>query len=695
MASVIADRYNYEMLYDQVLAEGEQALEGLRSRAENNPHIHPRDNTPRWVGFQNGVFTLTNARVVEELSAQLVSNTRDNKEVGREEQALQGDLNFSLELETHLWQDNSDGEEKTYTFEVLSGAVDGINNLNEEASQGGMLTLSNYQGDTGAGTNQVQLNSDEAATIGVGESESLAACITNEEDFSALYLNDEPVEDPTQGNWPTPNFSTFIGKSGGLLVLGDDSVSIKIYQMNKNLVCAYIEYNKEKFWLSCLYGHPETQHRCEIRQQLKEFGRIIPEDEGWVVLGDFNQILNTNEKLSFTRNLTRGARELKECLDVCYLSEIPAKGQFFTWTNNREEDQVVWERLDRAFANPTWFRQNDKARLLNLPVEHSDHGPIILQTEELRPFKRRPYRFEAMWLTHPQCREVVKAAWDNNFQGSSSYRLVQKLKAAKGNLKKWNKEVFENLFEKRKRLEQEIASKQASLDTIQSCAEERRLRIQLEEVAEQEQIFWMQKSRFNWIIQGDRNTKFYHTVTAKRRVRNRISRVKGKDGNWKGDQKEIEATFYKAYEEIFTKEDEASESDIREVLQNLNITTLNDNHKEILNKPFEAEEVKLAAFQIGPLKSPGVDGKPGIFYQHFWEVVGELTTEASLAWMLFMAVSKLQGREWFGAAMLARDHGGNTVLICRSITASSAMAARLLIIRLSFERLKRQGVERL
>ncbi|OMO99625.1 hypothetical protein COLO4_13195 [Corchorus olitorius] len=60
-----------------------------------------------------------------------------------------------------------------------------------------------------------------------------------------------------------------------------------------------------------------------------------------------------------------------------------------------------------------------------------------------------------------------------------------------------------------------------------------------------------------------------------------------------------------------------------------------------------------------------------------------------------MAVSKLQGREWFGAAMLARDHGGNTVLICRSIMASSVMAARLLIIRLSFERLKRQGVERL
>ncbi|OMO50337.1 hypothetical protein COLO4_38120 [Corchorus olitorius] len=144
--------------------------------------------------------------------------------------------------------------------------------------------------------------------------------------------------------------------------------------------------------------------------------------------------------MSFSNSFVKGANELKECLNACCLSEIPAKGQFFTWTNNRDEDQVVWERRDRAFANPTWFRQNDKARLLNLPVEHLDHGPIILQTEEVRPFKRRPYMFEAMWLTHPQCKEIVKKAWENHFQGSSSYRLVQKLKAAKGNLIKWNKE---------------------------------------------------------------------------------------------------------------------------------------------------------------------------------------------------------------------------------------------------------------
>lgn len=35
------------------------------------------------------------------------------------------------------------------------------------------------------------------------------------------------------------------------------------------------------------------------------------------------------------------------------------------------------------------------------------------------------------------------------------------------------------------------------------------------------------------------------------------------------------------------------------------------------------EEVRKAVFQMGPLKAPGSDGFPGLFYQKYWEVVGD------------------------------------------------------------------------
>ena len=66
-------------------------------------------------------------------------------------------------------------------------------------------------------------------------------------------------------------------------------------------------------------------------------------------------------------------------------------------------------------------------------------------------------------------------------------------------------------------------------------------------------------------------------------------------------------------------------------IQNLNIPFLNFKHKEMLNKPFTPEEVKIAAFQIRPFKAPGIDGKPGMFYQKYWNIIGNLTTASTLS----------------------------------------------------------------
>ncbi|XVF53652.1 hypothetical protein PTKIN_Ptkin05aG0115900 [Pterospermum kingtungense] len=117
--------------------------------------------------------------------------------------------------------------------------------------------------------------------------------------------------------------------------------------------------------------------------------------------GDFNQVLNMKDKLFFKNNSLKGANLFKDCLDTCNLSEMPSKGIHWTWTNNREGNDIVWERLDRCFANPAWFNKHEPTSLLNLPVWESDHGAMIIYTQKDLPFHRRSYRFEAMWDTHP------------------------------------------------------------------------------------------------------------------------------------------------------------------------------------------------------------------------------------------------------------------------------------------------------
>ena len=144
----------------------------------------------------------------------------------------------------------------------------------------------------------------------------------------------------------------------------------------------------------------------------------------------------------------------------------------------------------------------------------------------------------------------------------------------------------------------------------------------MECLVKKEQIMWMQKSRINWIIQEDQNTKFYHTITTRRRLRNKITCVVDEQGIWVNSYKKISATFCNHFKNVFSSLGSMEETHIKNQIKALNIPTLGPNQQEWLNQPFTPEEIRTVAFQIGPLKVPGIDGKLGLFYQKFRHIVG-------------------------------------------------------------------------
>ena len=83
-------------------------------------------------------------------------------------------------------------------------------------------------------------------------------------------------------------------------------------------------------------------------------------------------------------------------------------------------------------------------------MAHSDHGPMILATHNDKLFQKRPYKFEAMWITHHGCEETIKKIWENTVSRFPSFILAQKIKITRNELKKWNNEVFGNLIQEGK-----------------------------------------------------------------------------------------------------------------------------------------------------------------------------------------------------------------------------------------------------
>lgn len=47
---------------------------------------------------------------------------------------------------------------------------------------------------------------------------------------------------------------------------------------------------------------------------------------------------------------------------------------------------------------------------------------------------------------------------------------------------------------------------------------------------------WHQRSRTKWLVDGDKNTKFYHMQIVSRRKRNKIQMLKIENGDWISDQ---------------------------------------------------------------------------------------------------------------------------------------------------------------
>ncbi|KAH9297832.1 hypothetical protein KI387_029514, partial [Taxus chinensis] len=69
----------------------------------------------------------------------------------------------------------------------------------------------------------------------------------------------------------------------------------------------------------------------------------------------------------------------------------------------------------------------------------SDHNPIALNFLNWTKPTRSSFKFEKMWMEHDNIYDKIKEWWGWNGEGTAQFRLVQKLKNVKKQVKIWNK----------------------------------------------------------------------------------------------------------------------------------------------------------------------------------------------------------------------------------------------------------------
>lgn len=118
--------------------------------------------------------------------------------------------------------------------------------------------------------------------------------------------------------------------------------------------------------------------------------------------------------------------------------------------------------------------------------------------------------------------------------------------------------MFGNIFHRKKllmhRLEN-IARQMAIIVTLNLEKAHDKVWKEYEEVLRQEEILWFQKSRENWIMYGDRNTKYFYVITKIRRRRNMVETLCDYNDNWIFDPIQLERLVTSYFVKHFTHAD--------------------------------------------------------------------------------------------------------------------------------------------
>lgn len=69
-------------------------------------------------------------------------------------------------------------------------------------------------------------------------------------------------------------------------------------------------------------------------------------------------------------------------------------------------------------------------------------------------------------------------------------------------------------------------------------------------ICQQEEIFWRQKSRVQWIKEGKRNTRFFHKSTMEHRAHNKTTKIIDPQGTKQNNQKEMEVVLVQHFQNI-------------------------------------------------------------------------------------------------------------------------------------------------
>lgn len=293
------------------------------------------------------------------------------------------------------------------------------------------------------------------------------------------------------------------GRSGGLWLLWDSDIDLKVIRADSNIILASLVNNptKEAFCLICMYGDPSHFRTKDLWKQISTF---VDENNGkpMLCMGDLNEIMYPQDKSN--ANYVNQSRINLFCSLVknCGLFDLGYNGPAYTWCNKRYSSKPLYERLDRFLANAEWSSLFPNANIYNLPILQGDHAPIMAVLHS--KFKKPTYhfKFENWWLLEDDFQGTAKQAWE----ATHNYQFTARTRYLTGALKSWRKKK-KPLQNQLNDIEEKIKEIQEKPFQEQDHNAEEKLTVAYEQTMTRLTEYYKQRAKKHWAIHGDKNTR--------------------------------------------------------------------------------------------------------------------------------------------------------------------------------------------
>ncbi|XP_071686979.1 uncharacterized protein [Rutidosis leptorrhynchoides] len=273
-----------------------------------------------------------------------------------------------------------------------------------------------------------------------------------------------------------------VGKSGGQLIIWDEAC----FDVTNSFVydfCIGIrgkwKHSDKEFNVLNVYGPHDDINKQRLWNFLHNL-IVNNSNQAWVIGGDFNEVRNASE--GFNCNFIESRAKLfNEFIEDSKLIDIPLGSDFHTERGK------------------------------------SDHCPITLKEDD-RNFGPKPIKVFDDWLEIEGVEDCIKDVWAEDVGGGSRLdcRLRNKLKKIKMALKSKSSEKFGNL--------------EGEIELFRSMANTYELRAEFGQLNDDERTDWLnarkewfqrekikcnmlkQKAKIRWVLEGDENSKYFHSV---------------------------------------------------------------------------------------------------------------------------------------------------------------------------------------